>query len=416
MRHDKITMRKVCAGLILLAFVCFLPTARSAGWDYSNASATAGASSGETTGLGVFSSLPFVVTATVRGGYDDNIATTHTNEQDSYFINAGAAATYTMGNPRTRVDLTLGGGVTYYFHHIPGSDDYEPNVYVGLSLTHKATPRLLLAATAYAAYQQEPDFSLGLGLNRRSGNFFYTQDKFTATYIWTPRFSTATSYTLGAVQYDSNAIGFFEDRWENTLGNEFRFLLWPTTTVVAEYRYQIISYDHINRDSMSHFALGGFDHTFNPRFNASFRGGVEFRDYDSDGSKTAPYFEGTLTYAVEKNASISWTNRYAIEEPDVLSNQSRKTFRTGLRGNYNFTPRISGILGAYYEHDAYDASTMPPASAFDEDAFDLSLTVRYAINRFFGVEAGYAHTEVTSDINVREYSRNRYWGGLNITF
>ena len=57
---------------------------------------------------------------------------------------------------------------------------------------------------------------------------------FTANYLWSPRFATATSYTLGALHYDDDVIGTFENRWDNTFGNEFRFLLAPTTTLVAD--------------------------------------------------------------------------------------------------------------------------------------------------------------------------------------
>jgi hypothetical protein len=42
--------------------------------------------------------------------------------------------------------------------------------------------------------------------------------------------------------------------------------------------------------------------------------------------------------------------------------------------------------------------------------------VRFAMTRYFGIEAGYNHTEVFSDIPGREYSRNRYWAGLNLLF
>ena len=376
-------------------------------------------------GTGNFSRFPFHVSVSVRGGYDDNITTSSIDRQESWFTNAGVAVTYDFGSPRTQLSLQTGGGFTYYWDNIRNvginnNDNFDFNAYISLSVVHKLSPRLTLTSTDYVTYQTEPDFTLALGLNRRSGNFFYTQDKFTATYLWTPRFSTATSYTFGAIHYDDSSIGFFEDRFENTFGNEFRFLLWPTTTLVAEYRFQLVNYDKdINRDSMTHFALGGFDHTFNSRFSASFRGGAEFRDYEAGtDDRSSPYFEGTLNYAVGKNTSVAWTNRYAIEEPDVLLNPSRTTFRTGLRAKHDFTARISANVGVYYEHDDYDSvNTLTVVSpSFTEEAFDAAVSLRFAVTRYLGIEAGYNHTEVTSDIFLREYSRNRYWGGLNVIF
>jgi hypothetical protein len=433
--------------LLVTATLIFLaPHVRADGEEASMSTTESTGPAPEDLGTGTFSKLPFRVSVSVRGGYDDNLTTSKFDRQDSAFTNGNIALTYDFGSPRTQLSLQTGGGVTYYWDHPQNTfndQEYDVNAYIGLSLKHKASPRLTFDVSAYATYQTEPDFSLALGLNRRTGNFFYTQDKFSATYLWAPRFATATSYTFGTLQYDDNAIGLFEDRFEHTFGNEFKFLLWPTTSLVAEYRFQIIDYEHegaiigpptltttgvfvprLDRDSTSHFALLGIDHSFSPRLSASVRGGAEFRHYPdaqfTDQDPSSPYFEGTVNYALGKNTSIAWTNRYAIEEGDVVSNPTRTTFRTGLRASHDITARITANLGAYYEHDDYDSVDRPgltnDSGAFTEEAFDIALSVRYAVTRYFGLEAGYNHTEVWSDIVVREYSRNRYWAGLNLTF
>ena len=410
-------------GLLFLAFLSFLTVLPAVRSEVGGSSA-AGTGGGES-GTGIFSGPPFLVSVSVRGGYDDNVSTSNFNRQASWFTNTGISASYSFGSPRTRFDLQAGAGVTYYLKSVAG-DNYDPNLNINFSITHKATARLTLSAVVYATYQQEPDFSVGIGLNRRSGNYFYSSDKFTATYLWTPRFSTATSYTLGAVHYDNSAVSSYADRLENTFGNEFRFLLWPTTTVVGEYRFQLVSYDDINRDSTTNFVLAGFDHNFSPRLSMSFRGGAEFRSYDAGGDQSSPYFEGTLNYAVGKDTMLSWTNRYAIEEPDVPLNPSRTTFRAGLSLKHNFTARISGTLSAYYTHDDYEAITTYPFApffffpvvtpAFSEDSFDLAISVRYAVTRYLALEAGYNHSEVASDEVLREYSRNRIFAGVELTF
>jgi len=376
----------------------------------------------EQTGTGIFSRLPFKLSISVRGGYDDNVSNSNVvGQQGSGYTTASVAATYEFGSPRTRLNLEAGVGYTYYWDTIrtPGTNNYDLNDYLSLSLVHKATPRLTLNATTYLSYQTEPDFAIAQGVNRRSGNYFFTSDKFGAVYLWSPRFSTATSYTLTALNYDDLAIGQFDDRFENTFGNEFRFLMWQTTTLVAEYRLQIVSYIHdSSRDSLSHYFLGGLDHTFNPRLTGSLRGGVQFVEYEQAGSQSSPYFDGSLNYVLGKQTSLGWTARYSIETADVASNQSRKTFRTGLNGNYNFTPRIRGSVGIYYSHDDYqDFNPLgAPVPGFVEDSIDMSLSLRYSVTRYWGVEAGYNYTDVSSDEPFREYSRNRYWAGLNVTF
>src|SRR5207248_5142906 len=118
---------------------------------------------------------------------------------------------------------------------------------------------------------------------------------------------TVTSYAVNYIKYDDIGAGLFEDRAENTFGNQFRFLILPTTNLVAEYRYQIVSYLHegdvipgsnpplrLERDSTTQFLLGGFDHAFSPRLTATFRGGVDLRDYADVGEKDSPYFDSTF--------------------------------------------------------------------------------------------------------------------------
>jgi hypothetical protein len=373
-------------------------------------------------GTGIFAPLPFKVSFDVRGGYDDNVSTSNQFKQGSPFTNTGVTLIYDFGDQRTQLSLETGTAFTYYWDKIsvPGvtENNYDISTYLRLTASHKVSPRLTLTMLDYLTYQTEPDFTIAQGSNRRGGNYFFTQDKFTVNYLWAPRFATATSYTLGVLHYDDSAAGLFQDHWENTLGNEFRFLLTPNTTLVAEYRFEIVTYDSIPRDSTTHFALAGFDHAFDPRLNVSLRGGAEFRDYNGGSNRTSPYFEGTLNYNVGKQTTISWINRYSIEEPDTLLNPSRETFRTGVAAKHDFTPKITGTLGAYYEHDDYQSVNQPGfvSTAFTEESIDLTISLRYAITRYLGVEAGYNYTDIISDISAREYTRNRYWAGVNLTF
>ncbi len=368
-------------------------------------------------GTGTYQRAPFRVSVSVREGYDDNVYTTKLNKVGSFFTNASAVFDYRAGTPRTVFSLeAIVGGTYYYFR--PFGQSYDVNTSLALSVEHRATPRLTLSANAYFTYQTEPDFNSNFGSNRRAGNFFFTTDKFALGYQWTPRFSTVTSYTLGALHYDDKSIGSFEDRTEHTFGNEFRFLVLPTTTLVGEYRFEIIDFVDAPRDSTTHFLLAGVDHTFNPRFNVSLRAGVEFRDIDNFGERTSPYAESTLRYAVGQRTSINWVTRYGLEEPDVAGTQSRTTFRTGLNVNYVITSRLSATGAFFYQHDDNAELSTPTffVPQFNEDSLEIGIALRYEINRFFALLAGYNHSEVFSDVNLREYSRNRYYVGLNATF
>jgi hypothetical protein len=345
-------------GLIVfaLALASVPPSLRSqdeeSGKTAVNASSSAVGGEKETAGsdlgTGNFARSPFRISVSVREGHDDNAYTTNQNPVGSFFTNGTVVFDYKFGNARTQFDLHAFGGATYPYYR-PFGQDYDINSGLTLSVSHQVTPRLGFAGSAYLAYQSEPDFNTGIGINRRNGNYFYTTDKFSTSYRWASRFSTVTSYTLGVVNYEDSAIGAYEDRFEHTFGNEFRFLVLPTTALVGEYRYQITNFDTAPRDSMTHFALSGVDHSFNPRFNVSLRSGVEFREFDNFDERTSPYGEATLKYSLGPRTSVSWTNRYGLDEPDVPVTPSRTTFRTGLNVAYAITARLTSSLALFYQ-------------------------------------------------------------------
>lgn len=371
---------------------------------------------GGPSGTGVFSRTPVQIYLTLSGGYDDNVNTA-SNKQSSAFTSGDVILDYTFGDPRLQMVLNAGAGGTYYYSNL-SNQNYDIDLKCALAITYKASPRLTLGGTVLVDYLTEPSFQYTGGLNSRSGNYLYSSDKIFLEYAWSRRFSTKTSYTFEAYNYDKASVGEFSNRVSNVFGNEFRLQLVPTTSVIAEYRYEIVSYENWLLDSTTHYALGGIDHTFNPRLNATLRGGAEFRSYNNDGDRSGPYFEGTVNYALGRRTSLSWINRYGIEEPDVPGAQSRTTLRTGVQTKFNMTSRTSAAIEMYYVHDDYHSLTSGPitTAAFSEDTFDAGLTLRYSITGLFGAQLGYHYTDVGSDAAFREYSRNRVFAGVNVTF
>jgi len=327
-----------------------------------------------------------------------------------------------------RFSLDTSAGITYYYQHI-SNQDYDIDLQGHFVLQYKATPRLTLGSDVLIAYLTEPSFNYGVGLNTRAGNYFFTLDRFSAGYLWAPRFSTVTHYTLTVLNYDDNSVGMSQDRVENDFGNEFRFLLTPVTALVGEYRLELISYTQAQNplDSTTHFVLGGFDHVFNPRLTSTVRAGAQFRSYSNGGTSNGPYVEGNLNYAVGRRTTVSWTNRYGLEEPDVVNAPNPTVFRTGLEGKFNLTLRISTTLGLYYVHSDYPESVTPLFFGsirageiidppYTQNEFDGTIGLRYAITPLIGAQLEYHYTDVTSGMTGQNYNRNRVFGGFNVTF
>src|SRR6202022_384015 len=118
-------------------------------------------------GIGIFSRFPLNISASLHGGYDDNVNTAPNGfKQDSWFTTVGLLVAYNLESPRTKMTLGSNFGFTYYSN--VSNNAFEPNLNLTLNLSHKVSPRMTLSVSSITVYQTEPDFQYGLGANRRS--------------------------------------------------------------------------------------------------------------------------------------------------------------------------------------------------------------------------------------------------------
>src|SRR5207244_204065 len=104
-------------------------------------------------GVGNFSRFPFTISASLHGGYDDNVSTSNVGKQDSWFTTIALLVGYQLGNDRTKLTLASTFGFTYYSNVADNS--LEPNLNLSMTLIHHVTPRLSLEFAGSAAYQTE---------------------------------------------------------------------------------------------------------------------------------------------------------------------------------------------------------------------------------------------------------------------
>jgi len=357
----------------------------------------------EEMGVGWLPSTPLQITAGVDIGYDDNATLTPSGE-GSLFAGENVVLTYNRAGEATQFYVLGIGRFDQYFN--VSRNDVNGNV--TMSLTHNFSTRLSFYASIFAAYQTEPNFRSNVGPENVVSDHFYTTDIFSLTYHWSTRFSMITSYTFNLIKYAQASIGNFQDRVENTLGEEFQFNLTSRTKLVGEYRFGTINYDTAPTDSTGHLILAGINHNLTEHLIVHLRAGESFRSLENDGSMAIPYFKSVVDY-VSSNHSLSWTSSYGFEAPTTAGVTTTKTLRTGLTLTYGLTSRLSSTTGVYYHHDENEG-------AGTQDSFDLTLGLRYTINKRFALHADYNHTTLGSLGSIPGYSRNSYSLGLNYTY
>src|SRR3954451_9761450 len=385
--------------------------------------------------------LPVGVSVSVSAGYDTNVGTTSVNDQGSFYSSASLGLTYSFGTERTRVNLNWGTGITYYDNGAgAGFNDYQPDTSLSMSISHQVSERLTLNSGIYAHFGIEPDFASGAGENRRSGNYFYTSDSISASYQWLERLSTVTTYSIGILKYEDEAQSALLDRSDHGISQQFRFLLLPMTTLVAQYGFNLSTYDQDNtvtindgmlqsgRDSRSHSFSLGVEQTLGPRLQGSLHAGAQLFSSDQEvGDTWSPYGSGSLSFVVGEKTSLTWTAQYSTQVANISGASSRQSFSSGLQLSYAVTPRISSSLSAYYSHSDYKGQRLlffDPTRfiiffaqpSFTEDTFDFGVNLSYSITPRMSANFDAHYSDASSGESFRPYSRARFSGGISYSF
>jgi hypothetical protein len=372
----------------------------------------------ERVGVGWLPGIPIQITAGGDAGYDDNV-TLQPSGEGSIFTRENVVLTYARPGERTQFFVVGVGRFSQYFD-VSGQNETAGNV--TLSLTHNFSSRLSFYASIYGTYQTQPNFQSNVGPENVVSPFFDTVDIFALTYHWSSRLSLVTSYTFERVQYFSSSNGnsqngvqntLAQNRIQNTFSEAFQFSLTSRTVLVGEYRFEAIDYDTApTNNSTTNSVLAGVNHNLTEHLIVHVRGGESFRSLENEGTTVSPYFEGTLGY-VSSNHSLNWTSSYGYESPTATGVTTTQTLRTGLNLTYDLTSRLSSSTGVYYHHDANTGGT---GSTGTQDSFDLTLGLRYTINKRFSLHADYNHTTLGSLGTTPGYLRNRYSAGLSYTY
>jgi len=399
---------------LALLFAAFLLTPHNeAMGQYGGGGATS-----EAAGAGGGSYVPLEITTGVDLGYNDHVigsnAAANSNSPSSFFAKENLVLTYSRPGEQTEFRALAVGRFTQYFD--VGTDDKD--VSVTASLAHNFSTRLSFRADIYGAYQTQPNFQSNIGPENVRAPHFDTNDIFSLTYHWLPRLSFITSYTFQRIKYESSslttsAIGVGQDRFQHTLAESLHFSLTSRTSLIGEYRFEVIDYDTAPRDATIHFALAGFNHHLTENLLIKVLGGESFRSFKNDGSTMDPYAEVSVGYQGNNN-SLSWITSYGVEQPTETLAMGNTTIRTGLNATYGLTSRIKATAGFYYHHSS-NQGTFGTGSTGSQDALQFTLGLRYTINKHFALHADYIN-QSSSGGGTSSYTSNRYFAGVTYTY
>ncbi len=375
--------------------------------------------------------MPITWSAGINAIWDDNTTPGGgVNDGDETIsLNPYVGVSFVSVTPQTTWDVYARLGVIYYLDspNAADADDTYVQSRVGVNLSHRFNERLRLTSRNFLAYELEPDYSYGFASSRQVSEYFFWQTDNALGYRWTDRIATYTGFELSGLDYPGLRN---QDRFTWTVYNQFRYQLTPQTVLTATYRYSETSANDLASDSTNQFLLVGAEHRFSPNTILIVSVGAQFRDVDGGSTSTSPYAEVTLHSQLNQQFGVRAFARYGLENydtviagqnfPTLIEYDERRTLRVGVAGDYRVSQALSlfgGIdaIGTQFEGGRLIAGPGPVSSP-DETLVNAYIGASVRFTEFLVGSLSYNHTNSSSDVNNRDYTRNRVTVGLHAQF
>jgi hypothetical protein len=376
-------------------------------------------------GAGRFEKRPFRYSFAVYEGYNSNVNTRNSGGVSSLYTEVAAGVGYNFGGSRLQLNVDLGAALTFYYNNKElQNDGLFPTIDLIVGANYAASERLDLSFSTATSLLSQPNFTVAGSPNTDQGEYIISDTTFGAKYLWLPKLATETTYRPLIFYYlDPGAQTTDFSRVEQTVGQQFLFLWKPTTSLVAEYRFNTRNYFVAkNYDSIGNFALLGFDHTLNPRSTLTFRGGAEQRinqNPDTTGTNNyiGPFGELNFNYALGRDTTLGLQTRYGTTASGLTNYNQGQQLLFGLNAAHQLTRRIGFNAFLNYQNNYYTQpdSTQPN---FYDNVFNTGLNASFKVNRVWSLLAGYTFTTLisTNEQQQKDYTQNIVYIGTEIDF
>jgi len=365
------------------------------------------------------SGKPFTVSATLREEYDSNVFTSDTDQVDSFITSIEPAILFNY--PMDETVLSFRYGFTGLFYVDRPGNDFDFNQDFTGRFAHTFSPNFDIDLRDHFGYSQEQQIGAGAVVQRRLGSNYLNEFSAAATAKWTERFSTLTTYRNNYEHYVDSSVGNTNNYDENTLSNDFRITVLPTTTAVVNLTGDRIDYETIPRSNTGFIFSVGADHYLTPVWLLSGRAGGEFRMYDNStfGDQLSPYasLDMIWNYAPKSSLKFSYQHTTAITDISSYSDAETDQFSVGIE--HYFTPKFSVGASAQYVLAVYQSrdSFTPVSGDLDENTANFNLHAGYEFNQYLSFLAGYTYSFVSSEVSSgRDYDRNQVYIGVRGTY
>ncbi|MFN3407736.1 MAG: outer membrane beta-barrel protein [Limisphaerales bacterium] len=401
------------------------------------------------------------VGASLRGFYDDNYVTAPKG-QERDTLGASISPWVGLSLPLDQTTLALKYTFGAYWYEDRRGDDWDFTHQLDAMLNHAFSERHAFYFLDSFVLAQEPQLLDPTGLTtnpyRVEGDNMRNHLKAQLNSQLTEKWSSVLGYANTWYDYEQDdkanetPLGFLlnglnptrsaiNDRFEHTFLVNLRWQMLQETVGVLGYNYAITEYtsdEYVGllppgtfvpaswRDSRSHFLYAGVDHNFSRQMMLSVRLGAQDIDFHNDPTSDTditPYGDLSLSYIYKPGSNLRVGITHTRSHTDVIAPNASATKNaitsdqqaTVLYGmvTHAFTPRLTGNLSGHYQHSTFEGGAYDSKS---EDFFGGSIGLSYKFTRHWYGDVGYSFDSLSSDINFRDYDRNRFYLGVSAVY
>jgi hypothetical protein len=361
---------------------------------------------------------PFIISTSVRHGYDDNIYTTPSNEHASMFttISPDFWLKYPLNDTTIEARYIL--DAKYYWDR-PSSSDWDFNHNFNMRIVHNFNDRLSLELRDQFVYSQSPQVGTNNSIVRYLGDGYINNAAASLTYGWTPKFSTVTTYNNTFNNYNNDSVNYDNNYFRNGVSQDFRYAFLDTTTGVLNFTYDNFDYGYSHLKTYdSYIITAGVDHYLMPTWLISGRFGAQIVDYaDADiSASTNPYVSLRSAWFYLPKSSFEASYTYSTGITDNGSYATSEGHQINLGITHFWTPKFNTAAGLLLLFNNFEGSqalySWVARSNLHETTIQPYFRAGYDITNWFSVEAGYQYTTVSSGDPYRPYWDNQFYIGV----
>lgn len=379
----------------------------------------------------------YSLSAGLRGFYDDNIFTGNDKVDldgdgrldrrkfDSFGFEVTPGVRFSLPLEQT----TLSAGYTYglrYFADRPGRS-YDQFHLADAEVNHRFNDNYSVVVADRFADAQEPAQALSSPggtpgqLLRAEGNNINNVASVDFTAQLTPLWSAVLGYRNSYFNYDAELFKGL-NRLENLPSLGLRYQWTPTTVVSANYQYGDINYSRYDaRDSRAQYGFIGLDQSITARLVASVRVGGQMISWVNDdlagrSSASNPYVDASMTYAYAEASNAQLGIRHGRNATDVIAALDQQSTAVYAAINHQITGDLRASLTGQLQNASFVGSKGSSVNDLGETLGSVGVTLNYRINPYLSAETSYFFDRLSSDILIRDFTRNRVFVGFRAVY